>query len=97
MRRYIKELKPTSIFDLQAMVALYRPGPIGGGMIDDFIKRKHGVKKIEYELTHGSLLIMGGTLQHFWLHSLPKTAQPVGERINLTFRNIVPVSERRKG
>jgi DNA polymerase-3 subunit alpha len=35
---------------LTALNALYRPGPIGGGMIDDFIKRKHGVKKIEYEL-----------------------------------------------
>ncbi|HYT90401.1 MAG TPA: alpha-ketoglutarate-dependent dioxygenase AlkB [Gemmataceae bacterium] len=61
------------------------------------LRHKKSKKKIEYELTHGSLLIMGGTLQHFWLHSLPKTAQPVGERINLTFRNIVPVSERRKG
>jgi len=30
--------------------ALYRPGPIGGGMVDDFIKRKHGSKKVEYEL-----------------------------------------------
>src|SRR3989338_6948184 len=39
MRRYIKELKPTSIFDLQAMVALYRPGPMAN--IPEFIKRKH--------------------------------------------------------
>src|SRR5438093_4244657 len=42
--------KPTSIAHLTALNALYRPGPIGGGMMDDFIKRKHGVKKIEYEL-----------------------------------------------
>jgi alkylated DNA repair dioxygenase AlkB len=46
-------------------------------------------EKIEYRLTHGSLLIMAGTLQHFWQHALPKTAQPVGERVNLTFRNII--------
>mgnify|MGYP002779886806 CR=1 FL=1 len=45
------------------------------------------VQKIE--LTHGSLLIMAGTTQHFWKHQIPKTARPVGERINLTFRRIV--------
>lgn len=46
MRRYIKELKPTSIFDLQAMVALYRPGPMAN--IPEFIKRKHNPKLITY-------------------------------------------------
>ena len=46
MRRYIKELKPTSIFDLQAMVALYRPGPMAN--IPEFIKRKHNPKLIKY-------------------------------------------------
>jgi len=46
MRRYIKELKPTSIFDLQAMVALYRPGPMA--IIPEFIKRKHNPSLINY-------------------------------------------------
>lgn len=46
MRRYIKELKPTTIFDLQAMVALYRPGPMAN--IPEFIKRKHNPKLIDY-------------------------------------------------
>ncbi len=46
MRRYIKELKPTSIFDLQAMVALYRPGPMAN--IPEFIKRKHNPSLIKY-------------------------------------------------
>ncbi|MEK7571593.1 MAG: DNA polymerase III subunit alpha [Patescibacteria group bacterium] len=46
MRRYIKELKPTTIFDLQAMVALYRPGPMG--IIPEFIKRKHNPELITY-------------------------------------------------
>ncbi len=45
-------------------------------------------EKIEIELTHGSLLIMQGELQHFWQHQVPKTAKMVGERINLTFRVI---------
>lgn len=46
MRRYVKELKPTTIFDLQAMVALYRPGPMN--IIPEFIKRKHNPKLITY-------------------------------------------------
>lgn len=46
MRRYIKELKPTSIFDLQAMVALYRPGPMAN--IPEFVKRKHNPALITY-------------------------------------------------
>ncbi len=39
-------------------------------------------------LEHGSLLLMKGTTQHFWKHQIPKTAQPIGGRINLTFRVI---------
>ncbi|MFH1850942.1 MAG: DNA polymerase III subunit alpha [Candidatus Neomarinimicrobiota bacterium] len=47
MREFLKKLKPTVIEDLIAMNALYRPGPMEN--IDDFIKRKHGKKKIEYQ------------------------------------------------
>lgn len=46
MRRHIKELRPTSIFDLMAMVALYRPGPMQN--IPEFIARKHNPKLISY-------------------------------------------------
>ena len=46
MRSYIKELKPTSIEDLMAMVALYRPGPMDS--IPQFIKAKHGEAQIKY-------------------------------------------------
>ena len=46
MREYLRKLKPTSIHDLIAMNALYRPGPMDN--IDEFIKRKHGKKKIQY-------------------------------------------------
>lgn len=42
------------------------------------------------ELTHGSLLILGGTCQHVFRHSVPKTSRPTGSRINLTFRWIAP-------
>ena len=50
MRDVLRRYKPSSVEDLTALNALYRPGPIQGGMIDDFIDRKHGRKKIEYEL-----------------------------------------------
>jgi alkylated DNA repair dioxygenase AlkB len=39
-------------------------------------------------LEHGSLLVMKGTTQHYWKHQIPKTAKEIGNRINLTFRNI---------
>lgn len=48
-------------------------------------KRK---ESLAIELGHGDLLVMSGTLQHHWVHSLPKTTKPKGPRINLTFRNI---------
>ncbi len=46
MRRYIRELRPTSVYDLAAMVALYRPGPMDN--IPAYIRRKHGEEKITY-------------------------------------------------
>ncbi|HNP33621.1 MAG TPA: alpha-ketoglutarate-dependent dioxygenase AlkB [Flavobacterium sp.] len=45
-------------------------------------------QKLKINLEHGSLLIMKGTTQHFWKHQIPKTAKPIGVRINLTFRII---------
>jgi len=50
MRDVLRRYQPTVIEDLTALNALYRPGPIQGGMIDDFIERKHGRRKVEYEL-----------------------------------------------
>ncbi len=46
MRRYIRELRPSSVFDLAAMVALYRPGPMEN--IPQYIRRKHGLEKVTY-------------------------------------------------
>ena len=47
-REMLKTLKPDCLEDIIAAVALYRPGPLEGGMVDDFIDRKHGRKKVEY-------------------------------------------------
>lgn len=49
MRDLLKKLIPERFEDLIALLALYRPGPIGSGMLDDFMKRKHGLIPIRYE------------------------------------------------
>ncbi|MGF7185645.1 DNA polymerase-3 subunit alpha [Desulfitispora alkaliphila] len=48
LRAILKELKPSHLEDIIALVALYRPGPLGSGMVDDFIARKHGKKEASY-------------------------------------------------
>ncbi len=70
MKRYLKQLKPTVFDDIVAMVALYRPGPMQ--WIDDFIARKHGLRKIEYmhpamesalKSTHGVIVYQEQVMQ----------------------------------
>ncbi len=48
MKKLVKDLKPSVFEDLGALVALFRPGPLGSGMVQDFVERKHGRQKIEY-------------------------------------------------
>jgi DNA polymerase-3 subunit alpha len=50
MRDILRRYQPSRIEDLTALNALYRPGPIQGGMLDDFIERKHGRKAVAYDL-----------------------------------------------
>lgn len=54
-------------------------------------KIRHNKTKetLDLLLQHGDLLVMAGTLQHHWRHSLPKVARKLGKRINLTFRTIL--------
>jgi DNA polymerase III subunit alpha len=52
-RELLKKLRPDCFEDIVAAGALYRPGPLEGGMVDDFIDRKHGRKRVEYD--HPSL------------------------------------------
>ena len=53
------------------------------------LKHRQGAPKLELALPHGSLLVMAGETQTHYQHALPRTAKPVGERINLTFRRIL--------
>ncbi len=59
-----------------------------GGERKFVLKHPASGEKMELQLPHGSLLVMGGASQHHWRHGLPKTKRPVGPRINLTFRKI---------
>ena len=65
MRAILRDLKPETFDDIVPLVALYRPGPLGSGMVDDFIKNKHGQTKVKYlhpklepllKETHGVIL-----------------------------------------
>ncbi len=65
MRDLIKKLKPDSFEDIVALLAMYRPGPLESGMVDDYVKRKHGTMVEKYDLpqlesilkeTHGVIL-----------------------------------------
>lgn len=48
MKALVKELKPNHFEDINALVALFRPGPLNSGMVEEFVKRKHGKSRVEY-------------------------------------------------
>jgi DNA polymerase-3 subunit alpha len=50
MRDLLQKIQPERFEDLIAIIALFRPGPLGSGMVDDFIKRKKGLIPVEYDL-----------------------------------------------
>ena len=64
MRELIERMKPENFDDLIALVALFRPGPLQSGMVDDYIDRKHGRKKVNYphELVEQILLPTYGVI-----------------------------------
>ncbi|PIY16497.1 MAG: DNA polymerase III subunit alpha [Elusimicrobia bacterium CG_4_10_14_3_um_filter_49_12_50_7] len=49
MRDVLRKMKPTLFTDLSAVLALYRPGPMNSGMVDEFIERKNGMRAYEYQ------------------------------------------------
>ena len=50
MRDLLKKLKPDCFEDIIALLAMYRPGPLESGMVDDFVKRKHGTMELKFDL-----------------------------------------------
>ena len=61
-----------------------------GGPRRFVFKHRQLKKKHELSLAHGSLLLMKGETQHHWVHGIPKTKKHVNERMNITFRKILP-------
>jgi DNA polymerase III subunit alpha len=49
MRDLLRKLRPSNIDDVVALISLYRPGPMGSGMLDEFVGRKHGKIKVKYD------------------------------------------------
>jgi alkylated DNA repair dioxygenase AlkB len=62
---------------------------LGAGRLFHFKHRKLPNEKHKIHLENGSLLLMAGEMQHYWLHQIPKTKKIIGERINLTFRRLI--------
>ncbi|WP_083607440.1 alpha-ketoglutarate-dependent dioxygenase AlkB [Thalassospira sp. TSL5-1] len=60
-----------------------------GGERRFHMRHNQSGERVSIDLPHNSLLIMGGAMQHYWQHQIPKTARPVEPRINLTFRKTV--------
>jgi alkylated DNA repair dioxygenase AlkB len=52
------------------------------------LKHNFTKEKMSFELSHGSLLIMGGAMQHHWKHQIPKSKKVQDARVNLTFRKL---------
>jgi len=48
MTDLVLKIKPRAFKELIPLIALYRPGPLGSGMVDDYVSRKHGITKVEY-------------------------------------------------
>lgn len=53
-------------------------------------RARHDGRRVDLVLGHGSLLLMAGRTQHAWRHAIPRTRRPLGERVSLTFRAILP-------
>ncbi|XZE33954.1 alpha-ketoglutarate-dependent dioxygenase AlkB family protein [Pirellulaceae bacterium SH501] len=71
-------------------------GSLSLGATRKFRIRHNGTRETQTFLAgHGTLIVMSGTMQRYWQHEVPKTKKPVGERINLTFRQVLQVEKRR--
>ena len=72
-------------------------GSLSLGTTRTFRIRHNATKETRtFPAGNGTLIIMAGTMQQFWKHEIPKTKQPVEERINLTYRQIVEPAKHSK-
>ena len=79
MKDLLMRLQPTNFEDIIAVLALYRPGPLDSGMVDEFIKRKHGEKMIEYPLPELEGILKDTYGLFVYQEQIMKTASLVAE------------------
>ena len=79
IRQLIRKLKPNRFDDMVALVALYRPGPLQSGMVDDFIDRKHGRTAVRYLLPELEPLLNSTYGVILYQEQVMKIAQLLGE------------------
>ncbi len=79
LKQLIRKLKPSCFDDLVALVALYRPGPLQSGMVDDFIDRKHGRKEVNYPLPELEPVLKGTYGVILYQEQVMKIAQLLGK------------------
>jgi len=79
IRQLIRKLKPNRFDDMVALVALYRPGPLQSGMVDDFIDRKHGNKAVRYLLPELEPLLESTYGVIIYQEQVMKIAQTLGK------------------
>lgn len=60
------------------------------------LRHRQSKQTVRLGLTSGSVLLMRGKTQHFWLHGINKSARQIGPRVNLTFRKILPSVDKRQ-
>ena len=70
LKEVLRKLQPDKFEDIIAVNALYRPGPLGSGMVDDFIERKHGRQKITYLFPELEPILA----RNIWRYCLPRTS-----------------------
>ncbi len=105
MRALLKELKPTAYADIVAVLALYRPGPLGSGMVKDFVERKNGKKPVTYyderlkpilEETYGAIVYqeqvmrIAMTMSGFTAAEADKLRKAMGKKL---IDKLVPLEE----
>lgn len=96
MKDLLVKLKPECFDDIIALVALYRPGPLDSGMVDDFVERKHGRKSMEYIIpelepilkeTYGVIVYqeqvmkIAGTLANYSMSEADDLRKAMGKKI----------------
>ncbi len=79
MKELLTKLQPSSIEEIIAVLALYRPGPLDSGMVDEFIERKHGRKNIDYPVPELEEILRGTYGLFVYQEQIMKAASAVAD------------------